>query len=92
MKLVFVDDAGFLIKRLWSARLALLGVIWATASGLWLTLPDEWKPTLSEPIRWVLMVFGVALAASPGIAAVLHQPKLAEKVQERAAAKSGDAP
>lgn len=78
-----IDDAWFVAKRLWSVRLAVLGVMWATAAGLWLAVPGEWHPTLSEPVRWVLMAFGTILAAMPGIAALVHQPELDAEVHKR---------
>ena len=79
------DDVLFLAKRLWSVRMALIGVVWASAGSAWLLLPAEWKPELSEPVRWVLAVIGVVLAASPGIAALVYQPKLQAKVEDRRA-------
>lgn len=77
------DDVVFLAKRLWSVRMAAIGTMWASAGSAWLLLPPEWKPELSEPIRWVLAVVGVVLAASPGLAALMYQPKLQAKVEER---------
>lgn len=81
------DDAGLLIKRLWSVRLAALGVIWAAAGAYWIATPADWKPDLSEGVRWVLAAIGVALAAAPGLAALVEQPKL---TAERAARKQAD--
>lgn len=77
------DDAVFLAKRLWSVRMAALGVIWASAVGVWISLPEEWKPTIPEGLRSALVVFGVALAAAPGLAALIAQPKLAQAKEER---------
>lgn len=71
-----VDDAGFLAKRLWSVRFAAIGVVWAAAGAYWIGTPDDWKPTLSEPVKWIIGIVGVALAAAPGLAALVHQPKL----------------
>lgn len=79
----WIDDAGFLAKRLWSVRMAVFGMIWAGAAGLWVALPSDVRPTLSEPVRWVLLVVGVLVASSPGIAVLVHQPKLAEDIEKR---------
>lgn len=79
----FKTDAWFLAKRLWSVRMAIIGVFWAAAGSAWLLLPPEWKPTLSEPMRWALAFIGVTLAALPGLAAVIHQPKLEAAVAAR---------
>ena len=81
MKLM--DDAAWLAKRLWSVRLAAIGVIWAGAGAYWIAAPSEWKPDLSENVRWVLAVIGVALAAAPGLAALIEQPKLQEAKESR---------
>jgi hypothetical protein len=81
MKLI--EDAAFLAKRLWSVRLAAVGVIWAAAGAYWIATPADWKPDLSEGVRWVLAAVGVALAAAPGLAALVEQPKLAQAKEAR---------
>lgn len=73
-----IDDARATWHRMWSVRMAILGTVYASAGSAWLLLPAAWQPTLSEPVRWVLAVIGVALAASPGVARVIDQPKLRE--------------
>lgn len=83
MKLI--DDAAWLAKRLWSVRLAALGVVWAAAGAYWIAAPDGWRPDLSEHVKWVLAVVGVALAAAPGLAALIEQPKLTEAKKARQA-------
>jgi hypothetical protein len=75
-----IDNVGIVWHRLWVVRMAILGVIFASAGSAWLLMPDEWKPTLSEPVRWVLAFIGVSLAAAPGISRVIAQPKVAEAV------------
>lgn len=74
MKLI--DDVGALWHRLWAVRMAIISAIYSAAAGAWLLMPPDWQPTLSQPIRWVLVVVGVSLAASPGVARVVAQPKL----------------
>lgn len=81
----WVDEAAFLAKRLWSVRLAAIGVIWAGAGAYWIATPSDWKPDLSEGVRWVLAVIGVALAAAPGLAALVEQPKLQQAKEARKA-------
>lgn len=82
-----IDDAAWLAKRLWSVRFAAIGVIWAAAGAYWIATPPDWKPDLSQGVRWVLAVIGVALAAAPGLAALIQQPKL---TQAKAARKQAD--
>ena len=84
MKLI--DDAGVLWHRIWSVRMSIISAAYSAAAGAWVLLPYAWQPTLSEPIKWGLAAAGVALAASPGIARVVAQPKLAEKVADLAKA------
>lgn len=85
-----IDDAAWLAKRLWSVRLAAIGVIWAAAGAYWIATPADWKPDLSEGVRWVLAVIGVALAAAPGLAALIEQPKLQDaKAARKAADQAG---
>lgn len=81
MKLI--DDAAWLAKRLWSVRLAAIGVVWAAAGAYWIATPPEWKPYLPEGVKWLLAVIGVALAAAPGLAALVEQPKLQEAKEAR---------
>jgi hypothetical protein len=81
MKLM--DDAAFLAKRLWSVRLAAIGVIWAAAGAYWIATPADWKPDLGEGVRWALAAIGVALAAAPGLAALVEQPKLKQAKEAR---------
>ena len=76
MKLI--DDVRSVYHRLWSVRMAIISAIYSAAAGAWVLLPYAWQPTLSEPIKWALAAVGVALAASPGIARVIDQPKLRE--------------
>lgn len=76
MKIHLIDGAKY-FHRLWSVRMAILGTIYASAASAWLLLPADWKPDLSETVRWVLAVIGVLLAAAPGITRVIAQPKLA---------------
>lgn len=78
-----IDDAMWLAKRLWSVRLAAIGVVWAAAGAYWDAAPDGWRPELSEGVRWLLGVISVALAAGPGLAALVQQPKLKAALQER---------
>lgn len=88
MKLI--DDAAWLAKRLWSVRLAAIGVIWASAGAYWIATPADWKPDLSEGVRWTLAAIGVALAAAPGLGALIDQPKLAQaKAARQLADKAG---
>ena len=82
-----VDNVGIVWHRLWSVRMAVIGVLYAAAGSVWLLLPADWKPDLSESVRWVLVTVGVSLAAAPGLASVVKQPKLAETVT----AKTGTA-
>lgn len=79
MKLI--DDARTLWHRLWTVRMAIIGTIYAAAGSAWLLLPPAWQPTLSEPVRWVLAVVGVMLAAAPGVARVIAQPKAMAQVK-----------
>lgn len=88
MKLI--DDAAWLAKRLWSVRLAALGVIWASAGAYWIATPADWKPDLSEGVRWVLAAIGMMLAAAPGLAALVEQPKLTQaKLARKATDQAG---
>lgn len=80
----WVDDARWLAKRLWSVRFAAIGVIWASAGAYWVAAPEAWRPALSEPVKWVIGVIGVALAAAPGLAALVDQPQLREQKAARA--------
>lgn len=77
------DDVWFLAKRLWSVRMAAIGVVWASAASAWVLLPSQWQPTIPEALKGVLAVIGIALASAPGIAALVHQPKLIAEVQQR---------
>lgn len=78
-----IDDAKWLAQRLWSVRMSAIGVLWTAAGAYWMGAPVEWRPDLSEGVRWLLGVIGVALAASPGLAALVQQPKLKAALQER---------
>ncbi|TPG08331.1 hypothetical protein EAH88_11920 [Rhodanobacter glycinis] len=64
--------------------MAILGVIYSAAGGAWLLMPPDWQPTLAEPVRWVLAIIGVSLAAAPGVSRVIAQPKLADKIADQA--------
>ena len=77
------DDAKFLAKRLWSVRMAAIGVIWTTAMGYWIAAPADAKPELTEGVRWLITAVGVLLAAAPGLAALVEQPKLKAALQQR---------
>jgi hypothetical protein len=84
MKLI--DDAGKLWHRLSSVWFAIVGVIYASAGGVWLAMPESFRPDLPQWFRICLAVIGVALAASPGIARVVAQPKLASDDTDKAGA------
>lgn len=77
------DDVWLLLKRLWSVRMAAIGVIWAAAGAYWVTAPADMKPDLSEGVRYILAFFGIALAAAPGLAALIEQPKLKAELDAR---------
>ena len=72
----WISDVRKTWHRLWSVRMAVIGAIYAAAGGAWLVMPPQWQPELSEPIRWVLAIVGVTLAAAPGVSRVIAQPKL----------------
>lgn len=84
MKLI--DDARSVALRLWSVRMAIIGVIYASAGSAWLLMPPAWQPELSQPVRWALAVVGVMLAAAPGVARVVAQPKLKADDTDKAGA------
>ena len=88
----WINDVGFFAKHLWSVRFAIIGVVWASAGSTWMLLPPEWKPALSEPIRWGLGIVGVLLASAPGFAVLMHQPKLAAEVEKHTGAPAGNLP
>lgn len=93
MHIKLIDDAWFTVKRLWSVRLAVLGTAWASAGAGWLMIPEDAKPILPEALKMGIAVFSVGLAMSPGIAAAVHQPKLAAQLEERKAPDAvADAP
>jgi len=77
------DDAWHLAKRLWSVRFAAIGVIWAAAGAYWLTAPAEMKPDIPEWFKMIIAVFGILLAAMPGLAALVRQPKLEAELIDR---------
>ena len=77
------DDVGLLLKRLWSVRMAAIGVVWAAAGTYWVTAPESWRPDLSEGVRWIIGFIGIGLAAAPGFAALFEQPKLQAELEAR---------
>lgn len=81
-----IDDARVLWLKFWTVRLAIASTIYSTAAGAWVLLPFQWQPTLSEPVKWVLAAVGVLLAASPAVARIIHQPKIAIAVAQAAQA------
>jgi hypothetical protein len=46
-------------------------------------MPSEWKPDLSQGVRWLLVVVSILLAAAPGLAALVKQPKLKADLEAR---------
>lgn len=70
------DEAWFYVKHLWSVRAALFAAVWAGAGAAWIIMPYSWQPHIPEWGKWVLGIIGVLVAAAPGFAAAMRQPKL----------------
>lgn len=65
-----IDDAWAEVKRLWSMRLALAGIVfWSAVSGLWVL----W-PAFAEVLPlWFYAVGGIGMSVALAVARVLKQ-------------------
>ena len=84
MKLI--EDAGKLWHRLWTVRMSIIGVVYASVGGVYLAMPEGLRPDLPEWGKLLLAGVGVMLAAAPGVARVVAQPKLASDDTDKAGA------
>lgn len=66
-----IDNARRLFFRLWSVRVAALGIVfWGAVTGLWAIWPAfvDWLPL------WFYAVGGVVMSVAIAVARVLKQP------------------
>ena len=68
-----VDNLRVILKRAWSIRVAMAGVVfWSALAGLWALWPAfvDWLPL------WAYAVGGVLMSVALALARVLKQPGL----------------
>lgn len=78
-----IDDASSQWHKLWSMRFIIATAFFTAVIAAYVTLPQDWLPTIPDWVKKTLSVADLITAGAAGISRVIKQPALTvEKTDE----------